>query len=107
MAATRVPNVRDVGIDEHSFLGGTPTGRVLFACVLTVRDRTDGGPDLGLFVTLDRRLGRPAAFFAPHERYLSAHVAVRDVNDPERQHRALVEAVAAEGREADQLAALQ
>ena len=40
-----------------------------------VRHRRDRGADLGLHVTLDGRLRRAAAFFAPHERDLRAGLA--------------------------------
>src|SRR5438445_648111 len=78
------------------FLTRSPTVGVRLSGLLAVGHRPDSGPNFNLPVTLDRRFGRSAAFLAPNEHDLSAGRAVFVFEDTQRQHRAFVEAVAAE-----------
>jgi hypothetical protein len=55
---------------------------------------------------LDGRFRRSAVFVAPDKRELSTNLAVFVINDAQREHRAFVEAVGAEGREPDDFAVL-
>src|SRR5919106_2321424 len=79
-----------------------PAGRVLRAGDLRVRTRTHDRADLDLLVPLDDRPRRAAALLAPDERDLVADLDVV-VDDREREHRPLVEAVPRERRDADGL----
>src|SRR6266850_7411694 len=74
--------------------------------LLGVGRRADDSADLRLPVPLDRGLLRAAAFLAPEELELGAERNV-GVDDAQREHGALVVAVAAEHVDADLLAALQ
>src|SRR5947207_13700834 len=74
--------------------------------LLGVGRRADDSADLRLPVPLDRGLLRAATFFAPEDLHLGAERDVR-VDDAEREHRALVVAVAAEHVDPDLLAAPQ
>src|SRR4030095_5588175 len=71
-----------------------------------VRHRRHRGPDLELLVAFDRGLRRTAAFFTPHERDFRPWIAVLAVDHGQRQHFSFVRAVAAPGRDADDLAVL-
>src|SRR5690606_17668209 len=85
--------------------GLAPAALVLLANDLRVRHGAHDRPDLDLLVALDGRLLRAAVLLAPHEDHLVADVDVR-IDRAERQHRALVVAVAGEHREADDLTVL-
>src|SRR5690606_14720676 len=75
--------------------GLAPAALVLLANDLRVRHGAHDRPDLDLLVALDGRLVRAAVLLAPHEDHLVADVDVR-IDRAERQHRALVVAVAGE-----------
>src|SRR6185295_13569202 len=62
------------------------------------------GADLHLLVAFDRGLRRAAAVLAPDDADLGAGLRVLHVQAGEREHRALVEAVARVRRHADELA---
>src|SRR5262249_18066330 len=57
---------------QNLFLSGPPTFCVRLSGLLAVGHRAHSGPNFNLFVALDRRFGRSAAFLAPNERDLSA-----------------------------------
>src|SRR5690606_36474143 len=82
-----------------------PAALVLLANDLRVRDRAHDRANADLLVAFDGRLLRAAVLLAPHERDLVADLDIR-IDGAERQHRALVVAVAGEHREADDLAVL-
>src|SRR5688500_17916908 len=82
---------------------GAPALGVGGARLLGVGRRDDAGADLDLLVAFHRGLLRAAAFLAPQQLHFVAELDVR-VDDGEREHRALVVAVAAEHVEADGLA---
>src|SRR5690606_3208623 len=85
--------------------GAAPAALVLLANDLRVRHRAHDRADCDLLVALDGRLPRAAVLLAPEERDLVADLDVR-IHRAERQHRALVVAVAREHREADALTVL-
>src|SRR5690606_19933356 len=85
--------------------GAAPAALVLLANDLRVRHRAHDRANADLLVALDGRLPRAAVLLAPHERDLVADLDIR-IDGAERQHRALVVAVACERREADYLAVL-
>src|SRR5262249_34462934 len=82
-----------------------PTLMIGLACLLAVGGRADLNPQFQLFVALDGGLLGAAAFFAPHQRQLSANFAVLLIAKAPRQHLAFVEAVSREHRRADNLTA--
>src|SRR6478609_9407152 len=71
--------------------------------LLGVGCRADDGADLGLLVALHRGLLAAAVLLAPYQLHFRAERNV-GIDDAEREHRALVVAVAAEHVEPDQLA---
>src|SRR5690606_26017157 len=83
-------------------LAGPPALGVALAHDLRVRHGAHDRANLDLPVPLYGRLLRAAAFLAPNERDLGADLDVR-IADAERQHRALVVAVAREHRRTDDL----
>src|SRR5262249_52448588 len=85
--------------------GRTPTLMVGFARLLAIRGRTDLDAHFQLLVTFNGGLLRAAVFLAPDQRQLGAWLCVLLFDEAERQHLALVEAVAGEHRGTDGLAA--
>src|SRR5688500_2101169 len=82
---------------------GAPAFGVRGARLLRVGHRADDGADLDLAVPLHRRLARAAAGLAPRRAHFVARLDV-GVDDADREHRALVGAVAREYRQAVDLA---
>src|SRR5688572_24311086 len=74
---------------------------VLLAHGLDVRRRSHGCADLHLPMTLDRRLRGAAVFLAPYEADLGARLRIVGLQHRDREHLALVRAVADPGRHAD------
>src|SRR5262245_18025113 len=87
--------------------GGAPALVIGLARLLAVGCRPDGDAQLRLLVTLDRRLPGAAALLAPHQRELRAGLGVLLLDEAQRQHLALVPAVAREHGGTGHLAAAQ
>src|SRR6516225_6338982 len=92
--ATAAPYMKNETVGGLS-LARAPTLGVRLARDLRVRHRAHDRTHLELLVRLDRNLLRAAVLLAPDQRHLGADLDVR-IDDAEREHRALVVAVARE-----------